>query len=58
MRRNKMTTFHIIWTDGTRERMTTITAETFEDGCVAIGCDPATSREDDFGVSWETYEIN
>jgi hypothetical protein len=53
-----MTNFHIIWVDQTgREQTTHITADTFEDACRHIGCDPSTSREDTFGVSWETSEI-
>ena len=53
-----MTNFHIIWTDWNGiERMTSITAKTFRDACRHIGCDPATSREDDLGVSMETEEI-
>lgn len=54
---NEMTTFHIIWTSDNIEYTTHITSDTFENGCVAIGADPSTSREDEFGVSWETSEI-
>ena len=54
-----MQNFHIVWTDWNGvERMTSITAESFEDACRNIGCNPDNSREDDFGVSWETYEID
>jgi len=52
-----MTNFHIIWTDHGIERTSHIIAETFEHACRHIGCDPSTSREDTFGVSWETSEI-
>lgn len=55
-----MPTFHIIWKDKVTddEHMSTITASSFEDACKCIGVSPENAREDDLGVSWETYEID